>query len=367
MKKYLLLSGSAAALIVVAGVAWLWAAPDYEPAHPAPAPMAVAPTIDSARVSPTAIPVNTASTVTVTARVTDPSLLSGGLSLLIVDATGKTLSTIGQLHDDGVNGDTEAYDRIFSFQYILTAPSTGAVFYRVSAAFRGVLARALSPVLPLTISTITRTDTALVFRDTTGRILFSVPLRRENTTDATGDSSTLSEDGFISDNGRFAGIISTTLDRSFLATEGFPSSRFTYFDTTGLLWTRAAPTHRALAHTLSRYLSSDGSRVLLVSTDAGLTTPEFSVSDASGRLLFGPSQTTIGSLDDAQLSPNGLYLLAAGQATSSEQNLVTVVTLSSGAHTEITYPDTALPTVSISGDGRFRVALGQSVFILPRD
>ncbi|MEQ1871028.1 MAG: hypothetical protein ABL961_13520, partial [Vicinamibacterales bacterium] len=70
-----------------------------------------------------------------------------GVNLLRTDATGRTLAVVGVMHDDGVNGDAVAGDRTFSYLAVTTASAPGTTYYRVSAPFRGVLLRALSPVV----------------------------------------------------------------------------------------------------------------------------------------------------------------------------------------------------------------------------
>src|SRR4051812_6897636 len=86
-------------LVAVAGtVVWLQAATQ--------------PMIGLTAATPAYIVVNIPTSVVVTARIIDPSLLPGGVNLLKVDDSGKTL-IVGVMHDDGLNGDLTANDRLF--------------------------------------------------------------------------------------------------------------------------------------------------------------------------------------------------------------------------------------------------------------
>jgi hypothetical protein len=135
MKKTILIAAGVCIAAVV-GVVWLHAA---------------TPTVGATAVNPAYIVINTPTQVVVTTQITDSSLLPGGVNLLKVDAGGKTLSTIGVMHDDGVNGDAMAGDKTFSYRFTLNEPVVGVAYFRVSAAFKGVLQRVQSPVVGVTI------------------------------------------------------------------------------------------------------------------------------------------------------------------------------------------------------------------------
>ena len=50
------------------------------------------------------------------------------------------------MHDDGVNGDAQAGDNIFTLRFTANEAATGEFRLRVSAAFKGVVRRVLSGV-----------------------------------------------------------------------------------------------------------------------------------------------------------------------------------------------------------------------------
>ncbi len=133
MKKYLII---ALVLVVVAvgSTIWLRAAPP-------------APTVGIASVTPAYVVINTPTTVLVMISIVDPTLLSNGVNLLKTDVAGKTLSIIGVMKDDGLNGDVTANDKVFTYRLTLNEPAVGTVFYRASAAFKGVMLRTLSNVI----------------------------------------------------------------------------------------------------------------------------------------------------------------------------------------------------------------------------
>jgi hypothetical protein len=102
---------------------------------------------------PSALAVNTPARVTITIPIPDSTLIAGGVNLLRVGAVGQSPTVLGQFHDDGLNGDAVAGDNIYSLQITLneTAPTT--VRLQVSAAFRGLLQRVLSPVFNVVVTT----------------------------------------------------------------------------------------------------------------------------------------------------------------------------------------------------------------------
>ena len=103
-----------------------------------------APTINSVSASPTAVPASKSTLVTVTALITDPTLVSNSVNLLRVDPSGKSLGVVGVLRDDGLNGDVQKSDRVFTIVQLINEPTIGEVRFQVSAAFKGVLKRASS-------------------------------------------------------------------------------------------------------------------------------------------------------------------------------------------------------------------------------
>jgi len=102
---------------------------------------------------PQFIPANQASTVTFTSTITDPTLIRESVNLLRIDATGKA-TIVGNMHDDGKNGDVKANDNIFTLQTNLNEATAGGVMFQVSAAFlvaQGMPLRVKSTAFPVTV------------------------------------------------------------------------------------------------------------------------------------------------------------------------------------------------------------------------
>jgi hypothetical protein len=111
-----------------------------------------APIVGPTSATPVNIALDTATTVTVTSQITDPTVNPTGVQLLEVDATGRALRTLGTLRDDGTSGDTRAGDGLFTTQISVREVAPTQRYVRVSAAFRGVIQRSLSSVMTLTFS-----------------------------------------------------------------------------------------------------------------------------------------------------------------------------------------------------------------------
>jgi hypothetical protein len=137
MKKALI--GGIAALAILGGAAVVW----LKAAGPAP-------TIDSVGADPAYVVINTPTEVLFTAKITNPNV-QPGVNLLKVDASGKTLSTVGAMNDNGANGDRVAGDKTFSLKVNVNEPAVGQTYYRVSAPFKGTLQRTLSSVIGITL------------------------------------------------------------------------------------------------------------------------------------------------------------------------------------------------------------------------
>ena len=119
-----------------------------------------APTIGMVGASPMTAVIGTSTQVTVTASITDPSLVTGGANLLQLNPNGTT-TILGTLHDDGLNGDAFAGDLVFSVVVTLNSATASQVQLQVSAAFKGVLQRVKSPVLSVLFQPINAPQQAL--------------------------------------------------------------------------------------------------------------------------------------------------------------------------------------------------------------
>lgn len=108
--------------------------------------------IASAAVTP-----NTASTgvtrqVVITASIPSDNYLAGSALVQRLDAAGRVLAVLGNMRDDGLEGDTAAGDRVYSLRATVLENDPGQVTYRVSAAFKGAVLRVLSAPLTVTVS-----------------------------------------------------------------------------------------------------------------------------------------------------------------------------------------------------------------------
>ncbi|MGA2214964.1 MAG: choice-of-anchor X domain-containing protein, partial [Bryobacteraceae bacterium] len=128
---------------------------------PAPTIVPGAPTVGAPVASPSSIPANALTLVTVTSQIGDPTVIAGGVNLLQVNSTGGSPTILGVMHDDGKNGDAVAGDGIFTLQVTLNPATVGAVYLEASAAFKGLLERALSPITPVSVTSGLKSATGL--------------------------------------------------------------------------------------------------------------------------------------------------------------------------------------------------------------
>jgi hypothetical protein len=119
------------------------------------------PTVGPVAAAPSTIASRQPTTVTITAVITDPTVLPTGVNLLRI-GPGGTSTILGQLHDDGTNGDAAAGDQTYTLQVTFNEAAAGQIQLQVSAAFKGVLKRVLSNTIPITVSADTPTITASV-------------------------------------------------------------------------------------------------------------------------------------------------------------------------------------------------------------
>ena len=99
-------------------------------------------------ITPGAMLVNTVTPITVTSKITDPTVISTSVNLLQVNVSGNP-TILGQLHDDGKNGDQVAGDGVFTIVLNLKRTTIAQVTLQVSAAFNGQIRRVVSVSSPL--------------------------------------------------------------------------------------------------------------------------------------------------------------------------------------------------------------------------
>jgi hypothetical protein len=120
-----------------------WHAAHVPPRHQPPRPR---PTIGVTTVTPETLSVGQPTTVTITAAITDRTLIERSVSLLRLGPHGKPVHR-WRMYDDGRDGDAAPDDRTFSRTIVLSEAAPGTVVFQVSAAFRHGPALALSPRL----------------------------------------------------------------------------------------------------------------------------------------------------------------------------------------------------------------------------
>jgi hypothetical protein len=117
-------------------------------------------TIGGTGVSPRIAVVGQPSIVTVSASISDPAVIVGGVNLLRLDSLGNA-TVLGTLHDDGQNGDAVAGDGVFTYQAPLNESAVGQIHFQVSAAFRGSILRVRADVPPVFVQ-VTNASTVAV-------------------------------------------------------------------------------------------------------------------------------------------------------------------------------------------------------------
>lgn len=108
--------------------------------------------IGTPRVRPLFISAIEPTPVTVEIEIPDPGYISGSANLQRLDVKGKVIAVLGTLHDDGLNGDVVAGDKIFTLQTTLNEERTGEIRFQVSAAFKGLLKRVASTVVGIRVN-----------------------------------------------------------------------------------------------------------------------------------------------------------------------------------------------------------------------
>src|SRR5271165_3960865 len=118
-------------------------------------PLCATPTINTPTITPLTLIVNQSTTVTAACKVNtstgDPVLLPNGVNLVRLTAAGAAVSTIGIMHDDGINGDVTANDGIFTLQFPDNETAAGQFQLQCTAAFQGVIQRVKSPAVTITV------------------------------------------------------------------------------------------------------------------------------------------------------------------------------------------------------------------------
>src|SRR5258706_7687489 len=107
--------------------------------------------IGTPAVTPDSLVVGVATTVTVTAFISDPSVVPDSVILQSVDSNGRLIAILGNLHDDGVKGDGAAGDHRYTVQTTLSQATATTLSLRVAARFTGSRHRRFSPVITVPV------------------------------------------------------------------------------------------------------------------------------------------------------------------------------------------------------------------------
>ena len=94
-----------------------------------------APRIGTAQMAPGATPAGVGMLATVTALIDNGATTPTSVVLQKLDGNGAVLATLGNLHDDGIDGDAGAGDKTFSLRTTVLENQVGNVGYRVAVQF----------------------------------------------------------------------------------------------------------------------------------------------------------------------------------------------------------------------------------------
>ncbi len=107
--------------------------------------------IETPTVTPDSLVVGVATPVTVTALIADPAVVGHRVILQSVDASGHLLAMLGDLHDNGEQGDAVAGDHRYTIQTTLTEATATTLYLRVAARFTGSRHRRFSSVITVPV------------------------------------------------------------------------------------------------------------------------------------------------------------------------------------------------------------------------
>jgi hypothetical protein len=133
-------------------------------------------TIGQVTLSPNLVTAGASKPITLTATITDPDLIPSSVDA-VYSRPGVTGTTIlGTLHDDGLNGDIVAGDDIYTIVFTLPAYlAPGELDFQITAAFRGVLARTKTSLIPLYINSVVATTTWITLSDSQNLFIIAIP------------------------------------------------------------------------------------------------------------------------------------------------------------------------------------------------
>jgi len=110
------------------------------------------PTIGLAQMAPSATLAGVGVLATVTALIDNGATMPTSVVLQKLDANGAVLATLGNLHDDGTDGDASSGDKTFSLRTTVLENKVGNVNYRVAAQFSNDASTVYFALLPIAIT-----------------------------------------------------------------------------------------------------------------------------------------------------------------------------------------------------------------------
>lgn len=110
------------------------------------------PTVGPVNIRPSFIQINDPTTVIVTAKIHDPSLIPASVNLYRINAMGSPDLFLGRFNDAGLDGDAIRGDGIYTIRLTMNESDEALLVMKASAAFRGVLRRSMSDPIFLAVS-----------------------------------------------------------------------------------------------------------------------------------------------------------------------------------------------------------------------
>jgi hypothetical protein len=132
-------------------------------------------TIGQVTLSPSLIGAGTSQPITLTATITDPDVIASSVDVVYSRPGIPGATILGTLHDDGLNGDAIAGDDVYTLVFTLPSLSAGEVDLQVTAAFKGVITRTKSPLVPVYINPAASTAGWTPFSDSLNLFTVSLP------------------------------------------------------------------------------------------------------------------------------------------------------------------------------------------------
>lgn len=101
--------------------------------------------VDKPSITPLEVSSGVTTTITVSARIgVTAALIPTSVTLIRYDDTGKLLSNLGQMFDDGTHGDVRKGDGVYTLQVPIQEAQPQLSQFKVSVAYKGSLSRTLS-------------------------------------------------------------------------------------------------------------------------------------------------------------------------------------------------------------------------------